>query len=166
MFLTTFYVLQKWPYIFTIIASKPLGAYKEVFWGLLTLVNCSPRFVTLDATRKIGPNTFVTVKTAIFWNIFFYRPLRSQRIELIISTIKVKKPSGPLLCVPWRLSYLIIREIMCQFNLFQWKDGFFSENCVFDHLSGVTERIFYLKQWSPDNLVQPKKRVPETWHAR
>ena len=53
-------------------------------------------FATLDDTRKIGPKTFVVVKTAVFWIVCFYRLLRSQTKYLIICIILVKIPAGPL----------------------------------------------------------------------
>ena len=42
-----------------------------------------PVVVTLDDTRKIGSKTFVTVKTAFFWNVCFFDILGPK--ELILS---------------------------------------------------------------------------------
>ena len=75
-----------------------------------TLITCSLMFVTLEGTRKNWKNFFVIVKTAFFWNVCFYWPLRCQRIDFIICTIIVKKSRGPLLFVLWHLSYPIIRK--------------------------------------------------------
>ena len=63
--------------------------------ALWTLITCPLRFVTLDNTRKKGSKSFATVKTAIFWNVCFYRPLRSQKKDLIKCTKFVKNPVDP-----------------------------------------------------------------------
>ena len=47
-------------------------------------------FVTLHDTRKIGPKTFVIVKTAIFRNICFYRYLGLKEMILSIAEMLSK----------------------------------------------------------------------------
>ena len=47
--------------------------------SLCTLITCCLRFVTLDITGKKEPKVSVTVKTAILWNLCFYRPLWSPK---------------------------------------------------------------------------------------
>ena len=46
--------------------------------SLWTLVSFSLRFIILDKTGKMG-QSFCHLKTAIFWNVCFYRPLMSQK---------------------------------------------------------------------------------------
>ena len=63
--------------------------------SLWTLVSCSLRFIILHKTGKKG-KIFCHLKTAIFWNACFYRPLRSQRKDDIFCTIHVKRNRGLL----------------------------------------------------------------------
>ena len=89
-----------------------------------TPIKSSLIFVTLEDTRKNGPKTFVFVETAKFWNVCFYRLLRSRANDLIICTKNVKKPFGPLLSlflVPWRFLCSIKREKLGQSFFFTYK---------------------------------------------
>ena len=61
-----------------------------------TLGKCSLRFVTFDNTRENGPESFAIVKNAFFSDVCFYRPFMSQRNDLIICILYVKKPCGLL----------------------------------------------------------------------
>ena len=105
-------VLQKWPPDFQI-------NWSNAVWNL---INCPLRFVTLDNTRQNGPKTFVIVKTAIFWNVCFYRPLRTQRNDLISCTKTVKKPCEPLKMVLRGLSFSIISEKICPKSFLLWEE--------------------------------------------
>ena len=60
-----------------------------------TLVSCSLRLITPDNTGKKG-QIFCHLKTAFFWNVCFYRPLKSQRKDDIFWTIIVEIPRGLL----------------------------------------------------------------------
>ena len=84
VFSATSYVLKKWSYKFQ-------SSYQFSLW---TPIKYSLMFVTIDDTRKNGPRTFVIVITAIFWNVYFYRPPRSLRNDLIFCTKNVKRPRG------------------------------------------------------------------------
>ena len=64
---TPFRVLKKWSQYF----------YSNCQRTLWNLINCSPRFVILDKTRK---NLFFVRGKQFFLNSFFYRPLRILRI--------------------------------------------------------------------------------------
>ena len=90
--------------------------------------------MTLDGTRKKKPKTFFIVKLALFWNVCFYRHLRSQRNDLIICTKSVKTPFVPLWIVLWHLSYSIIREKIGQNLFITGKVAFFFETCFFNNL--------------------------------
>ena len=94
--------------------------------SLWTLIFCSLMFVTFDSTRKNGTKTFVIVKTALFWNVCFYWPLRCQRIDFIICTKIFKKPCWPFLNVPWHLSHPTIRKKTGQSYFITGKIAFFS----------------------------------------
>ena len=115
--------------------------------------------MSLDNTRKSRPKTFVVPETANFWNVFFYRPLRSQRNDLIICTIIVKKPCGPLWIVPWGLLHSIIREKPGQNLLSPERLPFSSKICVFNNLLGSKELILQLAQYLSDYTVVFRGRV-------
>ena len=86
------------------------------------------------------PKTFFIAKLALFWNVCFYRHLRSQRNDLIICTKSVKTPFGPLWIFLWHLSSWIILEKIGQ-NLF------------------ITGKIaFFFETFVLNNLIVPKKR--------
>ena len=68
--------------------------------SLWTPISCSLIFATSDNTKKNGPKTYVIVKTALFWKVCFYRPIRSPRHVLVICTIVFKTPCGPFLILP------------------------------------------------------------------
>ena len=54
--------------------------------SLWTFISCSLIFVTIDDTKENGPKTYVIVKTALFWEVCFYRPIRSPGHVLVICT--------------------------------------------------------------------------------
>ena len=96
-------------------------------------------FVSLDGTRKNGTKFFVILRTANFCNVCFYRPLRSQRNDLIICTIFVKIHCGPWYLVAWHMSCAIKR----------WKVG---QNFF------ITGKIAFSSKLSfSNNLIGPKK---------
>ena len=64
---------------------------------LCTLIGCSLRLLKLDNTRKNRRKDFVTLKLAVFLNVCFYQPLRTQGIDLINCTQIVKKPLWTLI---------------------------------------------------------------------
>ena len=111
---------------------------QKVLW---TLINCSVMFVTLDDARKNGTETFVTVKTAIIWNVCFNRNLRSHRNDLMFCTIIVKKPCGPLIIVPWHFLYSINWEKIGQNLFFIGKVAFLSKLCVFNNMFGLKRML-------------------------
>ena len=91
-------------------------------------------FVTLSDTKENGLKIFVIVKTAVFWNVCFYRPLRSHKNHLISCTKNVKKPCGPLWNVPWHFLCWIIWESLSQKFIFTEKIDLFSKLSVFNNL--------------------------------
>ena len=74
-------------------SGKLYSISRDNFW---TLVSCSLRFITLDNKGEKWAKSFVTWKQLFFWNVCFYRPLRSQRNDDIFCTITVKIPCGLL----------------------------------------------------------------------
>ena len=64
-------------------------------------------------------------ENSCFWNVCFYRPLRSQRNYLIICKINVRIPCVPKQYVPWHSSCSIKREKLSQNFFFAWKAAFF-----------------------------------------
>ena len=99
-------------------------------------------FVTLDDTRKNTAKTFVIAKKAIFWNDFFCQPPRSQRNVLIISTINVKTPCGPLYCVLWHFSCSMNWEKEAKVFFLLERLPCFSQLCVLKNLLGPKKRSF------------------------
>ena len=90
---------------------------------------------------KNGQKLLSPWKKLFFEMFFFYRPLRSQRSDLIICTIFVKIPCGPLQVIHWHLSSSIKGEKLGLNLCFIGKIAFCSKNCVFNNL-------LCLKSWS------------------
>ena len=98
----SFHHWKVWPFFKTLCFNNFSGAKKCCFIfqckchkSLWTLLKCSVSFVTFENTRENGRKTFVIVKTAIFRNVCFYRPLRSRRNDINNCTIFVKIHCGP-----------------------------------------------------------------------
>ena len=92
-----------------------------------TLKKFSLRFVTLDNTRTIGPQTFVLVKAALFWNVCFYRPLLSYWNKLITCEIFVKRPCKTSQSVLWGFLHSITAEEIGENLFFNDKIAFFQK---------------------------------------
>ena len=107
--------------------------------SLWTLMIYSLRFITLDHTRKIGPKTSVIVKTAFFWNVCFYRPLRSYGIDLITPKLNARNSCGPLNFIPWDLSYSILWEKFVKYFFSLERLPFFQKIVYSNNLLGITE---------------------------
>ena len=102
----------------------------------MTLKKCFLTFVMFDNTGKLGQK-FCHLKTSVFWNVCFYRPVRSKRNDEIFCTIIVE-----ILVDSYKM---LFPEIFMFDNrrknrpqcFFHWKDGlFFSKICVFINLLG------------------------------
>ena len=115
VFSTTTKVLNNWCFNFHSKCQKTL-------WTLMKLYF---RCITLDNTRKIGPKSFVPVKAALFWNVCFYRPLRSYRNKLITCKITVKRPCKSLQSVLWGFLHSIREEKIGQNVFFTVTVAFF-----------------------------------------
>ena len=102
--------------------------------NLWILINCSLMFVTLGDTKENGPKTFVIVKTATFWKVCFYRPLRFQRNGLVICTIFCQNILWTV--INCSLAFAILdntRKTRPKF-FFRWSFAFFSKLSVFNNL--------------------------------
>ena len=108
---------------------------------------CYGRSIVLGNTKK-GQNLHFTMKTLVFRNIWFYRPLRCRRDESKTGTKVFKKPCRLLDCVPSGLWFVMIRRMNGQEFFFNVRIAFpfFSVNCIFNRFLGVTQKIFYLEQ--------------------
>ena len=111
-----------------------------------SLIICSLMFVTLDATRKNGTKFFIILKTANFWNGCFYRPLWSQRNDLIICTIFVKIHCGPWQFVAWHISCAIKLGEIGQNFFITGKIAFFSKFSFPNNLLGPEEMLLYVPE--------------------
>ena len=122
VFWTTSQVLKKWSNNFHSNCQKTLG----------TNINCSRRFVTTNNTMKDQPRTFVTKRKANFWKISCYRPLRSQRRNIINYKKSVKQTL-------WTLHKCLLTFLMFDKSrkkgaksFLHWKDClFFSKKMCF-----------------------------------
>ena len=72
-----------------------------------------------------------------FWNVCFYWPLRSQKLDFIICTIIVKRPCGPSLIFPWLLSCPIWGKKTGQSFFFIGKNALFSSK--FSVFNGILD---------------------------
>ena len=122
---------------------------------LWTLENCSLTFLTLDDTRKKGPKTFVNVKTAGFWIVYFYRHLRSQRNNLIICKLFVKIPLERYKIRNTRMLVTLDDTRKKGQKLFSSWKVFFSEMFVSIDLLGPRERISSFAQKLSKNPLDP-----------
>ena len=135
VFWTISQVLKKWSNNFHSNCQKTLG----------TNINCSRRFVTTDNTMKDQPRTFVTKRKANFWKISCYRPLRSQRRNIINYKKSVKQTL-------WTLHKCLLTFLMfdksrkkAQNLFFTGKIAFFfQKKCVFNNLTSPDETIIVL----------------------
>ena len=111
---------------------------------LYTIINCFTRFVTLDNARKYGPKAFVTVKTAFFINICFYRPLRSQKLILTFGKQCQKTFWTLNNCSSTFVMLVNRRKKGLNFFSHQRVCNFFKK-VVINNLLGPNEMILYLR---------------------
>ena len=109
--------------------------------SLWTPLKYSLMFVTLDDTMKNGPKTLGVVKTALFWKVCFYRPIRSKRFVLIKRRKVFKLPCGPFLFLPCYFLCSIKRERIGQNFFFNGRVAYFSKLCVFNNLLGPQKKL-------------------------
>ena len=116
--------------------------------SLWTLVNRYLRFVTLDNARKSGLKFFLHWTACLFFKIFcFQESIRCYRNDLLISTVNVRIPCGPLLTFRQGLSHSMVRGQIGQNLFFTGKFAFFfKKDFVSNKLLGVTEMFFKLPQ--------------------
>ena len=113
-------------------------------FSLCTLIACCLRFVTPDITGKKEPKVFVTVKTAILWNVCFYRPLWSRK-KCIYHVHNIFQETLWTLAKVffWHLSCSILREKIGQNLFFARNFAFFSQIFVFLTTSSVPKNWSY-----------------------
>ena len=125
--------------------------------SLWTLINGFLRFVRLDKARKDGVKNFCQGDNSYFWNVSFYRLLRSQRIYLIICTKFVKGILNPLLNLPCPLCCSKMREELGRNFFWTGKATIFSKVCVLNNLIGPRELVLIFPQLISNYLVDTSK---------
>ena len=115
--------------------------------------------------RWKSAKNFCHREKSLFLKCFFYRPLRSQRSDIIIWTIIVKILCGPLQVVHWRLSFSIKGENLGQNLFFTRMIAFFPKDCVFKNLLGLKNLILSLPQKLSRCLLDPYHLIPDLSHV-
>ena len=115
---------------------------------------------------KMCQKTFVIVKTAVSRNVCFYRPVGSQRKDLILCTLFVKKPCGHLYIAPWHLSCSIMRGKIVQSLFITGKISSF-QKIMFSKISKVLKKCPYrFQNNSQKSLWTLIKMFPDVYDSR
>ena len=101
------------------------------------------------------------MKTAVFWNVCFYRPLRSQRNHLIICTIIVNMACVPIQYVQWHFSCSIKREKTGQKLFFTGKIAFVFKTLCFQQPFMSKKHALISSRVNVKKICGPVKTV--TW---
>ena len=94
-------------------------------------------FATLDYTRKNGPKIFVTVETAIFWNVCFYRRLGPKET---ISSFAQKNQNTLRTFIVCSMTFFMFdktRKYRSKLFFYLKKFAFIWTLCVFNNLLGL-----------------------------
>ena len=87
------------------------------------------------------PKTFVKLKTPVFRNVRFYRPIGSQKNDLINSTVIVKTNRTALKLHAEVIKTRYDKKIAPKNFYSTGKIAFLSKNCIYNNLFGITEKI-------------------------